>query len=271
MDTRYQEATLERVAEISPRMLRLTFTVPGCRGHGRPDDWLQIFFGEPGDHSLRRNYTIRELRPGSDEVDVDFALHDGGLAATWARSASPGDTLTWAEVEGYYVPPADAQWQLIVGDLAALPAVGRIVEELPAGARAIVVAEVFDRADRQEWETQADVDIHWLHGSGDGYAPSRLDDVVRTFREPSGPGYIWMSGETRTVRSSRRFLRHERGLDRIRYGLTGYWLDRSEEWTERYEPIAGEMQALWERGEAEGRDLEDLRDEYDAALERAGL
>jgi hypothetical protein len=31
------------------------------------------------------------------------------------------------------------------------------------------------------------------------------------------------------------------------------------------------MNAIWERGEAEGRDVEDIIDEYDDALEQAGL
>ena len=39
-------------------------------------------------------------------------------------------------------------------------------------------------------------------------------------------------------------------------------------------PVRGvedRMTEIWERGEAEGRDLEDIIDEYDQALEEAGL
>ena len=52
---------------------------------------------------------------------------------------------------------------------------------------------------------------------------------------------------------------------------TGYWLDGSEEWEARFGQVAERMTAIWERGEAEGRDLEEIMDEYDEALERAGL
>lgn len=262
-------ATLKDRIQLTPRMLRLTFDVPGAAVGGRPDDWLQIFFGEPGDHEHRRNYTVRDARP--DEVVVDFALHAGGLAATWAREADLGERLAWIETAGGYERPADARWQLLVGDLTALPAIGRILETTPAGLRTMVVAEVFDEADRQEWDTAADLDVRWLHGSGDGDVPSRLDDVVRSCPERLEEGYIWMAGETRTVRSARRYLRHELGLDRTRYSLTGYWLAHSEEWLERYAPIADDMAQLWERGEAEGRDPEELQDAYDNALEQVGL
>lgn len=267
MSAEYITGTLLRTTEVSPRMLRLTFSVPGCQPVKRPDDWLMLFFGEPGDHSQRRNYTVRAVRPDAEELDIDFALHEGGLAATWAREAEPGADLVWCEAEGSYEPPADTQWQLIVGDLPALPAIGRMVEELPAGAQAIVIAEVDDEADKQEWETAADVDVRWLLG----HRRSCLNDVVRTFPEPDAPGYIWMAGETKVVRDARRYLRHERGVDRSRWALTGYWMARSEEWLERYKPHAAELNALWERGEAEGRDEEEIMDEYEAALERVGL
>jgi len=267
VNAEYITGTLLRRAEISPRMLRLTFRVPGCQPVRRPDDWLMLFFGEPGDHTDRRNYTVRAVRPELEELDIDFALHDGGLAATWAREAEPGAQLVWAAADGSYEPPADVQWQLIVGDLPALPAIGRMVEELPAGTQAIVVAEIDDEADKQEWASAADVDVRWITGP----RQSCLNDVVRTFPEPDAPGYIWMAGETRIVRDARRYLRHERGVDKSRWALTGYWLARSEEWLERYKPHAAELNDLWERGEAEGRDEEEIMDAYEAALERAGL
>ena len=80
-----------------------------------------------------------------------------------------------------------------------------------------------------------------------------------------------MAGGTRCVRYARRHLRHERGVPRERWSLTGYWLDNYEEWEKRYERVAAEMNAIWQQGQAQGRDTEDIIDEYDEALERAGL
>lgn len=260
------------VGRIAPRVVRVTFTVPGLRGTGSADEWVGIFFGEPGDHRQRRNYTIRAIRPEVDEVDIDFVLHDEGLAADWARAAAPGQTLAiWDQVGCGYDPPPDTDWRLIVGDDAALPAIGRIVEELPAGARAIVVAEVVDEHDRQTWATAGDVELRWLYASGNGRAPSRLEEALRTFPHPPGTGYIWMAGELRTVRAARRHLRHALGLAGERYSLIGYWRTDGEAWMERYEAIAPDMEAIWAQGEADGLDIEEIEDAYDAALEQAGL
>ena len=264
-------ATVLRTEQLTPSVLRLTFAAPGFQSAGHADEWVHVFLGTPGDHRLRRNYTIRAHRPELEEVDVDVVLHERGLMVEWVRAARPGDELVWGEVAGSYAPPQDVDWQLLAGDITALPAIGRIVEELPAGAKAVVVAETFDEADRQEWETKGDVRVFWMHGSGEGREASRLGEAVRTFPEPEGVGYRWMAGETRVVRMTRRHLRHERGIPREEYSLTGYWLDGYEEWEQRYEKVAERMNAIWERGEAEGRDLEDIMDEYDEALEQAGL
>jgi NADPH-dependent ferric siderophore reductase len=255
-------ATLLRRAQLTPSMLRLTFSAPGLETTGMADEWVHVFLGEPGDHRNRRNYTIRAIR--GDEVDIDVVLHESGLMVEWTREARPGRTLVWGDVTGSYAPPPDTTWQLLAGDITALPAIGRIVEELPAGARATVVAEVADEADRQTWDTAGDVRVVWLR-------EGLLGGAVRTFPEPDGNGYRWMAGETRVVRGVRRHLRHERAIPKERYSLTGYWLERLEEWQARYETVAPEMEAIWSRGEAEGRDEEEIMDEYEAALERAGL
>jgi NADPH-dependent ferric siderophore reductase len=264
-------AAVLRVAPLTPSVVRITFSAAGFVSTGHGDEWVHVFLGEPGDHRNRRNYTIRAHRPDVDEVDVDVVLHERGLMAGWARAARPGDELVWGDVAGSHAPPPETAWQLLVGDITALPAIGRIVEELPAGARAVVVAETYDPADRQEWETEGDVDVVWLHGSGEGRAPSIVGAAVLEFPEPDGAGYRWLAGETRVVRAVRRSMRHERALPTSQWSLTGYWLERGEEWMARYDTVAPQMERIWVRGEAEGRDEEDIMDEYERALENAGL
>ncbi|MCK9248173.1 MAG: siderophore-interacting protein [Solirubrobacteraceae bacterium] len=264
-------ATLRRVAPVTPGVLRLTFHAPGLPCTGHADEWVHVFLGEPGDHRDRRNLTIRARRPDADEVDLDVVLHDHGLMSDWARRARPGWRLPWGDVSGSYAPPSDTVWQLLACDVTGLPALERIVAELPADARAFAVVETYDPADRRELPSAARLDVAWIHGSGGGHRPSRLADAVDAFPEPPGIGYRWVTGETRTVRAVRRRLRHERGLPRERYSLTGYWLERAEEWQARFERVADDLSEIWTRGAAEGRDEADVLDEYEDALDRAGL
>ncbi|MDN5724693.1 MAG: siderophore-interacting protein, partial [Propionibacteriales bacterium] len=44
-----------------------------------------------GTRPVIRNYTIREFRPETAEMDVDFVIHgDSGVAGPWAASVEPG-------------------------------------------------------------------------------------------------------------------------------------------------------------------------------------
>lgn len=262
-------ATLTRQQQVTPGTARLTFDVPGFASTGMADEWVHVFLGEPGDHKDRRNYTIRAVR--GQEVDVDVVLHGQGMMVDWVRGAEPGDALPWGEVTGSHEPPADTDWHLVVADITGLPAVARILAELPAGVRAHVVLETYDEADRQELPTEADAEIVWLHGTGEGRSASRLEAAVRTFPEPAGKGYRWMAGETRVVRGARKHLRRERRVEKAEWSLTGYWLQDAEAWEKRYHEHADELEGIWTRGEEEGRDTEEIMDDYDAALERVGL
>ncbi|MYV97529.1 SIP domain-containing protein, partial [Streptomyces sp. SID3343] len=74
---------------------------------------------------------------------------------------------------GIYAPPAEARWQIFAADATGLPALGRLVEQLPPGTLARAIVEVPDATHEQTFETAADVEFVWLHGCGNGVAPSR--------------------------------------------------------------------------------------------------
>ena len=238
---------------------------------GHADEWVHVFLGEPGDHRDRRNYTVRAHRPELDEVDIDVVLHERGLMVDWTRDAAPGDELVWGDVAGSYAPPEDTDWRLLAGDITALPAIGRIVEELPAGARAVVVAETYDPADRQEWETagrrRRRLAARQRRGQGAQHRRRRGPRVPRARRRRLP---LAGRGDARRARRAQEpapragapegaVVAH-RLLARARRGVEA-----------RYETVAPQMERIWVRGEAEGRDEEDIMDEYERALEEAGL
>ncbi|WP_327238116.1 siderophore-interacting protein [Streptomyces sp. NBC_01317] len=190
-----------------------------------------------------RSYTIRSHDPVLGTVCVDFVLHgnggdgggtkggsgagEAGPATRWARSAAPGDVLGMFGPSAYFatpVPLGTTDWMLLAGDETALPAIGTIVEALPAGARAVVFAEVVDAAEEQRFGTAGDVTVHWLHR---GRAPSGPQGpLVRAVRDavfPEGSVHGWLGGEAGAVRALRRHLVEERGFDRRAVGFTGYW------------------------------------------------
>ncbi|MBM7773076.1 NADPH-dependent ferric siderophore reductase [Actinokineospora baliensis] len=233
-------ATVVRTAAITPLMRRVTLGGDALRdyqGSGLPDESCRIAFGA----NLTRNYTIRRRDPLAQEIDIDFVLHEGGVAATWARTVHPGAQITISGAPaGKYAPDPAVAWRLLVGDATALPAIGRAVEELPAGARASVVAIVDNADERQTFDTNGDVGIEWVYAHS-GEAGNALRRAVIDRALPDGDGYLWVAGEAAATRDIRRHLRHTLGLDADRYDTIGYWRLDAERWERRYQQVAAEI------------------------------
>lgn len=270
---RIHRAEVTQVAKLGPGMIRVSFGGADMSDYpstGVGDEYVRLFFpDEPGQEpvlpviaergwefpegakpSQMRTYTIRAYRPG--EVDIDFVVHDGGIASTWALAAEPGFALGINPPRGLYERPSAADRQILVADEPALPAALRIAELTP-GIETDILCEI--RGAGYELLPAAELkSMTWVRGSGNGHRPSRLIEAVRRLDIPSdGSVYVWMAGESRVTREVRGLLRHELGLPGSAYKTVGYWTFESEAWTRRYENLAEDIkQSIDELYEAEG-------------------
>jgi NADPH-dependent ferric siderophore reductase len=198
-----------RVGEASPRW-------PAVARDGR------IVWPE-GSHGVSlRSYTARRQDPGTGEVDVDFVLHGDGPAAAWAAAASPGALLAIAGSGPLGFTPAAGL--LLAADETALPAVSRILAEVPAGTRGVALLEVADPAEEQDLVAPDGVEIRWLHRGGTAPGESTLlVDAVAALDRPEGAVFAWVGAESATVRAVRADLRSRWGLSRGEHHAIGYW------------------------------------------------
>jgi NADPH-dependent ferric siderophore reductase len=248
------------VARITPHMARVTFGGDELADFAatEPDQQLKLYFPRPGQAVPRlpepegdfmawyqafgaipeperpwmRSYTLRAHHSRAQTIDVDFVLHEhAGPATRWALAARPGDTLAAFGPSAYFarrVPLVtsvrETGWLLLAGDETALPAIGALIESLPAGARALVFVEVADAAEEQRFVTRGDVALRWLHRDGmpAGHG-DLLRDAVRGTRFPPGQAFAWLAGEAGAVRALRRHLVDERGIDRRSVDFAGHW------------------------------------------------
>ena len=281
--------TVIRTRDLTPSMRRVVFGVSGYASTGVGDEYLRLIFparrGEDpilpavtngdldyGSIDLRtmRTYTVRHFCPETGEVTIDFVIHDGGVAAEWARTAAPGDRVGLNTPDGMYDPPAGLEWQFLVADCAALPAAARLIESAPAGVRTRAILEVPGPLHRLDLAAPPGVEITWIYG-GNGHCASRLEHVVRSLPRPGGIGYVWVAGETRELRGVRRYLRRELGLPSTAYKTVGYWTDGADKWRDRYDALDAEtraaLEAIWDSGADEG----EIEIEYDERLATLGL
>ncbi|MCE0761396.1 siderophore-interacting protein [Pseudonocardia kujensis] len=210
---------------FTDRYVKILFPVPGVE-YGEPLDIEAVRRDHPREEWPRlRTYTVRAFDPAAGELTIDFVHHgDSGLAGPWAAAARPGDTLRLLGPGGAYAPDAEADWHLLVGDEAALPAIGAALERIPAGRPVHVIVQVEDEADRQDLPCAGDLRLQWLYRAGapDGGAGALLE-AVRALEFPAGRVHAFVHGEAAEVREVRRHLLRERGVDREALSVSGYW------------------------------------------------
>ena len=172
-----------------------------------------------------RTYTIRWVDVAARELAIDFVIHgDEGLAGPWAASAQPGDSLVFTGPGGGYNPDPSADWILLAGDEAAIPAIAAVIESLPEDARGLAFLEVDSDADIQPISAPAGLKVAWLQRRGVAAGDSHLlVNAVRESAWPDGRVDVFAHGERGYMKGLREVLFRERGLDRKQVSLSGYW------------------------------------------------
>ncbi|MFC3965704.1 siderophore-interacting protein [Nocardia jiangsuensis] len=237
-----RELRVLRRAALSSALLRLTFGGPELDGFHSyvPDEHIRLIFpcadgvlrlprrdglslewGDP--RPVSREYTVRRYEHG--ELDVDFAIHPGGLASEWALAAEPGARIHIAGPPGGVVVPPGYDRYLFAGDITALPAIARWLESLAPTARGWAVVEVRDESERIPLPAPPGIEVRWAYrggiapGSGDA-----LERAVRTVRPPAGERiYVWMAAEAGVLRPLRRWVRGTLGVGPKDCLIAGYW------------------------------------------------
>lgn len=250
-----REVEVKRVSDVTPGMRRITLggrqlrAFTSANGLSQPtfdspsfDDEIRLLFPYPGENEpvlpmqaeghldwpkeprpLSRVYTVRRWNATTGELDVDFVKHGVGVATTWAYRAEPGDRIHFFGPNVSRALPS-AEWLLVAGDDTALPAIARLLEELPTNARAQVFIEVAESAHRQELRELPGVEVTWLvrHDLAPG-TTSLLLDAVRAADWWEGSVFAWLAGEQSAVRDLRRHLVEECGLPKVDIEFQGYW------------------------------------------------
>ena len=206
--------TVTHVEDLTPHFRRITFKDESLSDFVSAsfDDHIKVFVDD-----ARRDYTPRSFDNAARELVIEFALHGDGPAAEWAGRAVPGSTLDIGGPKGSMIVPLDYDWHLLVGDETAFPAVARRLEELPAGARAIVILQAADTADRRVFASAADVDLTWVE------TDEQLQAAVRALALPAGEGYAWCAGEAACMAALRRELVDVKGHPGESIRAAAYW------------------------------------------------
>ncbi|RGC66650.1 Vibriobactin utilization protein ViuB [Micromonospora sp. MW-13] len=216
-----------------------TYTARAARPHLAEVDVDLVLHGDGGPASR----WAHRVRPGDE------------AALLGPDAGYPG------EHGGVEFRPSATDQVLLAGDETAVPAICAILERLPLDVRGRALLEVPQRADALPVPAPPGVEITWLprdgalHGSRlvpavaaatasllSGRAPvgagrpsgqpsiadpdvdqDILWEVPPSVAPVPGPLYAWLAGEAAMIRTLRRHLVAERGVDRRAVAFMGYW------------------------------------------------
>ena len=202
-----------------------------------------------GDFSIGTAYkllpfanTIVELEMTGAEISqvleeaLDWALNpDGSTGAypyaaglRWDIDASKSIGSRFSNIQfkgpgGSYRPDPEVDWHLLAGDESALPAISASIEALPAAKPCLAFVVV----DGPEYEiiihSDSALQLIWLHRSKVSEPENALLDAIKNFDFPEGEYDVFVHGEAGEVRSIRKHLIADRGIDESKSSISPYW------------------------------------------------
>lgn len=206
------------------------------------------------DHTVR-TYTVRHADTQRREITIDFVVHgEHGVAGPWAASATVGQRIFVMGPSGAYAPDPAADWHLLAGDEAALPAISAALEALPDDAIGKAFIEVAGPEDQIELTAPAGVDVAWIYrgGRADLIGDESAGDhapLITAVKEAAwlpGQVQVFIHGEAQAVMHNLRpYIRKERGVDAKWAGsISGYWRrGRTEETFRQWKRELAEAEA----------------------------
>ncbi|MCC2955593.1 siderophore-interacting protein [Massilia sp. IC2-477] len=216
-ELRIRDVAVSRVDPLGDSFLAISFQGEALEGFVSAsfDDHVKFMFEIEG-KQLRRDYTPLWYDADKRELTLEFALHEGGGASDWAKSAAVGQQAVIGGPRGSMIIPMEYDWYLLAGDRSALPAIRRRLAELPLGSRAIVVAAA-SGADRLPLPTQAQLDLTWVEDD------QGLLAALRDLTLPLGEGFAWFAGEAATAKQVRSLLGDGKGIAKEAMRVSAYW------------------------------------------------
>ena len=181
-----------------------------------------------------RTYTVRNADTERRELTIDFVVHgEHGVAGPWASAATPGQRAFLMGPSGAYAPDPAADWHLIAGDEAALPAISAALEALPDNAVGKVFIEIAGPDDEIPLKAPEGVGVNWIYrgGRADLVSEDRAGDhspLIAAVKEANwlpGQVQVFIHGEAQAVMHNLRpYIRKERGVDaKWANSISGYW------------------------------------------------
>ena len=210
------------IGKLARQGLHLRLVLP-CDPARRPVWPVMGANGAPvwpqGEDALHARYvTLKNIRPESEEVDIDIVRHGAGLISRWAHGAREGQQIGAMGPVGISALPEAASY-FIAADGTGLPVVAQLLSRLTQDAVGDVVVALPDTVRPDAYLPPTNLRVHCL-------PPAVFDaQVFDTALELTTPGteYGFFAGEFANAQRLRKHFKGPLGLGKSQQLSTAYW------------------------------------------------
>jgi NADPH-dependent ferric siderophore reductase len=180
------------------------------------------FLLEGGARPIIRTFTPLNLDMAALTIDVDVVKHPGGAISSWAAAAGAGAAAAISGPGRGYTVDREAPAYLLAGDETALPAIGQLIEAIPAATALHAIVELAHPAAQLDLPAHPRLTTEWVIRSDAGIPGSGLVPAIQRVALVE-EAKVWVAGEAAAMHRVRRHLFDDRGLARVDATVRGYW------------------------------------------------
>ena len=239
----FRDVTVVGTGHPTPHVVRVVFDGPDLHNLivDEPAASVRLLLPSPGTSDLviptwngnefllasGQRPTIRTFTPirasgATSELLLDIVVHGSGVASDWATVATVGDRAAISGPGRGYVADPDASSFVLVGDESAVPAVGQLLASLSPECPVYAGIEVTSPEAIRDLPGRPTTHVDWrVLPEGAPPGTEQFEYVRSATIEPDAR--IWAAGEAAAMQRIRRHLFDDRGVDRSRTMIRGYW------------------------------------------------
>lgn len=239
----FRRVVVVRVEFLTPYLARVTFTGRDLEGFSvdQPAASVRLLLPAPEEHTLVipiwngnefllsdgrrptiRTFTPRRVDGKAFELDLDIVVHGGGAASDWVEAAAAGDPAAVSGPGRGYPIDTTATRFLLAGDETAIPAIGQLLEAIPAEVAVQAIIEIAHPDARLALPDHPLASVECCQRSPGAAPGSALIAPVGSARLDAGTR-VWVAGEAAAMHRIRRHFFKDLGLSRETFTIRGYW------------------------------------------------
>ncbi len=239
----FREVVVEAVRHLTPYMARVSVIGDSLKDMEPPEPAASIrlllpmpgsqelpeinwngneYLLEDGSRPVIRTFTPGRFDAGVGRLEVEVVLHEAGATSSWVRSAEPGAVAAVSGPGRGYTVDRDATAYLLAGDTTALPAICQLIDVIPAATALLVTVEVEHEEAQMELPSHPRLECHWVIRRPRQQPGAALLAATRELHI-AADATIWAAGEAGAMFDIRKHFLEERGFDRRRVTVRGYW------------------------------------------------